>query len=187
MSSDKMISLPRFMLEMARSIITDDFYILVFFIIAMFTLYKSLSVKAEIRSELKKMPDNPDWAKKLRKRLNIFYTIFLTLVSVFPLLGMFGTVTALLDLDFSEMGSMTSSLDAVKSDFFKALTSTAWGIVFAVGFKIFNARIAFDMEDTIEDIDTVVKALKDREAADSIRLTGTRLIKYPEELLDEKD
>ena len=165
MSSDgkEIISFPRFILEMARSIISDDFYIFLFFIIALFTIYKALSVKKEIRDELEKMPDNPDWAKKLRRRLNIYYTSFLTIISVFPLLGMFGTVAALLNLDFSDLGGIAGNLDAVKNDFFRALTSTAWGIVFAVGFKLFNSRISFDMEDTLEDIDTVVRALKDRE------------------------
>ena len=59
-----------------------------------------------------------------RRRLSIFYTLFTTFISIFPLLGMFGTVQALVGLD------LTGEMDGVKQHFFEALTSTAWGIIF---------------------------------------------------------
>ncbi|MBQ5335038.1 MAG: MotA/TolQ/ExbB proton channel family protein [Oscillospiraceae bacterium] len=71
-----------------------------------------------------------------RRRLSIVYTLFTTFISIFPLLGMFGTVQALVGLD------LTGEMEGVKQHFFEALTSTAWGIIFAVIFKVLHAAFA---------------------------------------------
>lgn len=71
--------------------------------------------------------------RNLRKRLYTLdqrYTVLISLVSVFTLLGMLGTVLSLLGMD------LTGDAEQVKSRFFTALGTTAAGIVFAVGFKI---------------------------------------------------
>ena len=69
-----------------------------------------------------------------------------TVLTNFPLLGMFGTVMGLLNVDFS-LGTM----DDVKTNFFTALTSTAWGIIFSVLFKILNSFFAYHIETQIEE------------------------------------
>ena len=74
----------------------------------------------------------------------IFYEVFQTGISIFPLLGMFGTVKALLSMDF------TNDLAGAQLRFFDALTSTAWGIIFAVLFKVVNAVLAPFMEPLLE-------------------------------------
>lgn len=68
--------------------------------------------------------------------LRVLYELFQTGITIFPLLGMYGTVKALLSLDFA------NELAAAQLRFFDALTSTAWGIIFAVIFKLVNAVIA---------------------------------------------
>lgn len=83
--------------------------------------------------------------------LDISYTIFITLVSIFPLLGMFGTVKALLDLD------MSGEISALQNNFFSALTSTAWGLIFAVLFKIFNSVVQPFIENQITKAKTTLK------------------------------
>lgn len=79
-----------------------------------------------------------DGGKKLKDnvyyQLDKAYTTFITIISIFPLLGMFGTVMALINLD------MTKEMEALKVNFFSALTSTAWGIIFAIIFKLWNAK-----------------------------------------------
>ena len=75
--------------------------------------------------------------------LDISYTLFITLISIFPLLGMFGTVKALLDLD------MSAETSALQNNFFSALTSTAWGIIFAVAFKVLNSFVQPFIENQI--------------------------------------
>ena len=74
----------------------------------------------------------------------------MTLISFFPLLGMLGTVTALLKLDLTEAN------DSVKNNFFDALTSTAWGIVFSLIFKGMNAFIETDIEDITDKADKLI-------------------------------
>ena len=79
-----------------------------------------------------------------RRRLDILYTVFTAFISIFPLWGMFGTVKALIGLD------LTGDLVSVREHFFEALTSTAWGIIFAIVFKILHAwLIAHDAEEML--------------------------------------
>ncbi len=81
------------------------------------------------------------------KTLAIPYNIFLCIITIFPLLGMFGTVQALIEIDFS-----SPSID-MKTNFFHALTSTAWGIIFSIFFKIVHS-----IKQTI--IETEIKKLE---------------------------
>ncbi len=76
--------------------------------------------------------------------MRILFEVFQTGISIFPLLGMFGTVKALLSMDF------TNDLAGAQLRFFDALTSTAWGIIFAVIFKVVNAVLAPFMEPLLE-------------------------------------
>ena len=58
---------------------------------------------------------------------------------------MFGTVTSLLALD------MNGDLSSVQENFFTALTSTAWGIIFAILFKVLNAvLVSIKTEEVLE-------------------------------------
>lgn len=149
--------IPRFLLEMLKSIFSSDFYIFIAAVVTAILIPRITSVRSTIIRKLDKMPNNPDWAAEVRAKLGWWYTFFLTMISVFPLLGMFGTVAALLNLDFSDIAG---SLDNVKTDFFHALTSTAWGIVFSVLFKLLNAWLFYDIEDIYEEIDNVVRENK---------------------------
>ena len=90
------------------------------------------------------------------RKINSNYTLFITLISIFPLLGMLGTVIALLGLDMSTADAISNA----KNNFFGALTSTAWGIIFAVAFKIINARFFADVEDLIQRHLSLIKKLR---------------------------
>lgn len=69
-----------------------------------------------------------------------YYGWFVNMVSIFPLLGMIGTVLALLSLDLSaDNGSITNN-------FFGALTSTFWGAVFGTGFKLADSAVSTKIE-----------------------------------------
>ena len=54
------------------------------------------------------------------------YNCFMTNINIFPLLGMLGTVLALITID------LTSTTIELKQNFFVALTSTFWGILFSI-------------------------------------------------------
>ncbi len=72
------------------------------------------------------------------------YTAFLDLISAFPLLGMIGTVWALLQL------TANGADDMITSSFFGALTSTFWGAVFGVIGKLLDCILSPLIEDNNE-------------------------------------
>ena len=90
-----------------------------------------------------------DWGIKPIKFFHWFtriaYTLELSLISSFPLFGMLGTVNGLLGLDLA-----TGDMENIKTNFFLALTSTAWGIIFSIGFKIFFGLFTDAIEEKIE-------------------------------------
>ncbi|MBE6873406.1 MAG: MotA/TolQ/ExbB proton channel family protein [Ruminococcus albus] len=149
-----------FVKKMAYSIVHQDFYILLFAGAAIFFFYKVRGYNNEIKDAEAKMADNPDWAKRLRIRLNFWYSLFTTSITIFPLLGMFGTVIALLNLKFA---SAETNMEDIKNNFFNALTSTAWGIVFSVAFKSVNAFIVSSVNDTITRIHEIVQEIESKD------------------------
>ncbi|MCH5301177.1 MAG: MotA/TolQ/ExbB proton channel family protein [Ruminococcus sp.] len=80
---------------------------------------------------------------KLHFRQNAIYGAFTTLISIFPLLGMIGTVYALLNLDLSIK-------EDISNNFLIALTSTIWGAFFGVAFKIADCFLNSMVEDANE-------------------------------------
>lgn len=129
------------------SIRGGDFYILVVAIAAGFlfllTFINAVVIKGKARDW--KKTKNSKFSGYLCQQLKVFYTLFVTSISIFPLLGMFGTVVGLLGLDLT-----TGDMENIRSNFFTALTSTAWGIIFSVGFKVLHALIADYVEEQIE-------------------------------------
>lgn len=130
-----------------ESIRANDFYILVVAMMAMVFLLLTKVYAWVIKGKIKewKKERNSKFSGFLCRCLRFFYTMFVTLISIFPLLGMFGTVIGLLGLDLA-----TGDMENIRANFFIALTSTAWGIIFSVFFKILHALIADDVEEQIE-------------------------------------
>lgn len=118
-----------FLQKLFSSIGSSDSYILIFAVLAVVFLIVSGWLARAVDKDLQQnLPVN-----RVHQLLGVFYTLFVTFISLFPLLGMFGTVKALLELDLS------GDLEFIKLKFFNALTSTAWGIIFSVLFKIIHA------------------------------------------------
>lgn len=127
-----------FWAKLFASIAGENTYILIFAVITVISLILVLVLKRSVQQAGRGGDRNQyRWLRGL-------YEFFLTAITIFPLLGMFGTVKALLSLDF------TNDLAGAQLKFFDALTSTAWGIIFAVIFKIVNSVIASDLERLIE-------------------------------------
>lgn len=93
----------------------------------------------------------------MRKRSGNLYNIFTTLTSIFTLLGILGTVISLIP--------MVDQMDIVKINFFAALTSTFWGLVFAILFKTLDAFISGRIDDNEKTVALYLERNAKRTAA----------------------
>lgn len=87
------------------------------------------------------------------KNLNFWYTLYSNIVSVFPLLGMGGTVYSLLSLAQNSDLLSTVEMDS----FFMALNTTIAGIVCAVIGKIADSFISPDIADINKEYDLLTQ------------------------------
>lgn len=92
----------------------------------------------------------------IREKMNSKYAFFTNFTTMFPLMGMLGTVVALIPM-VDKMGDQSTGL------FFTALTSTFWGIVAAILCKVLDAFIS----PIIEDIELYVRSAYDPEKINS--------------------
>ena len=75
----------------------------------------------------------------MRTRCGKLYSVFVNLTGIFPLLGILGTVASLL--------SVMEDMSNAQGNFYAALTSTFWGLVFAIIFKFLDGVISAKIED----------------------------------------
>ena len=90
--------------------------------------------------------------KHLYYVLDISYTFFIGIITIFPLLGMLGTVVALIAVGANFQNG--SNIDVGK--FFLALTSTAYGIIFSIIFKLLNFAVQPFIENQISKAKAVL-------------------------------
>ncbi|MCR5733509.1 MAG: MotA/TolQ/ExbB proton channel family protein [Lachnospiraceae bacterium] len=136
------------------SIHNNDLIILIAAIFTAFILVITITLSLVVKSNIDewKREKNRQFSRFIFISLRVSYTLFTTMITVFPLLGMLGTVFGLLGLDLAN-GDMSN----IKANFFIALTSTAWGIIFSIIFKIIHGCLADSVEERIE----IVKALSE--------------------------
>lgn len=89
-------------------------------------------------------PAGEDVLLSKRAKSNSLYVGFTNLVAIFPLMGLLGTVISLIPM----VGELQTDL------FFMALTSTFWGIFFAIVFKVFNGFLQARVEENNELVQT---------------------------------
>ena len=80
----------------------------------------------------------------MRNQTGRQYSIFVNLTGIFPLLGILGTVISLLGL--------VADSTNVTGNFYGALTSTFWGLVFAIIFKFLDGIISAKIEDNEKSV-----------------------------------
>lgn len=150
--------------KLAASILTSDWYILAAAVAAVLCFAVVLWAKKKTDCDIRKWEAerNLRFTRHIYSLLTVSYTLFITLISLFPLFGMFGTVSALLALDLSSEAAISSA----KNSFFDALTSTTWGIIFAVIFKLLNAVFATAIEDRIQEAGALLKRLEAEQPAE---------------------
>lgn len=140
-----------FVKKMINGIGGFDTIILVAAVIELIIFFVILHANSSLKKEINEKDISFRELGKDRKILRWLCSIFITVITIFPLLGMFGTVISLLNLEIN-----TSNADQmlnVQSSFWDALTSTAWGIVFSIVFKLCWAWISSDISDNIIAVD----------------------------------
>ncbi|MCI5751735.1 MAG: MotA/TolQ/ExbB proton channel family protein [Oscillospiraceae bacterium] len=90
-----------------------------------------------IRSDIGRLTDKK--VSALRERAVAWYTLYVNITGIFPLLGILGTVISLL--------GMVGNTSDVEGSFFAALTSTFWGLVFAMIFKFLDGFVSPKLDD----------------------------------------
>lgn len=140
---------------------------IIIFIVAMFTIISLFFTNKNANNLCKKMhgsiylPDKVSSFKEanrkmsnitetelteLRGKVGKSYSIYVNLTSIFPLLGILGTVVSLLGL--------VSEPENVTGNFYGALTSTFWGLIFAIIFKFLDGLILNPkMEQNEKDVE----------------------------------
>lgn len=88
--------------------------------------------------------------KRLKDEEAKFVNMLMTIISVFPLLGILGTIISLL-------GMVNLGSEAVLINFTTALTSTFWGLVFAIAFKGITSMLLAQNELNAENFELLIK------------------------------
>ena len=125
-------------------------------------LYKKLHLHIFVPShseDTETIPEKFDLTEEeeivaLRKKADAFYAVFVNVTAIFPLLGILGTVLSLIPL--------VSQMAEFETNFFAALTSTFWGLVFAIVFKLLDGFLSARMEDNERSVDLFLERFEKR-------------------------
>lgn len=90
--------------------------------------------------------------QELREKEVFYYHIFDTINSVFPLMGILGTIIGLLRMVGFES-------EMIMNNFTIALTSTFWGLIFAIGFKAVDGIVAPMFYQNSENLQLIYERL----------------------------
>lgn len=86
-------------------------------------------------------PKGEQILQEKQRKTNFSYTLFENITSIFPLMGILGTVISLIPM----VNEISSSVNQTNL-FFAALTSTFWGIIFAIVFKAVNGLLQAELD-----------------------------------------
>jgi len=90
----------------------------------------------------------------MRETTEKYYSMFMNLTGIFPLMGILGTVISLIPL--------VQNIDDMQANFFVALTSTLWGLVFAVTFRLLDGMLLPRLERNNRGIDEYLEKLENK-------------------------
>ena len=90
--------------------------------------------------------------KTKRKELLTRYAWYANITAIFPLLGILGTVASL----------VTYSDETMMENFMFALSTTLFGVLFAIIFKFIDAIISGPMDVIIDDADYVIHKYEEK-------------------------
>ena len=93
--------------------------------------------------------------KTKRNLLIFFYACYANITAIFPLLGILGTVAAL----------VTYSNETMMDNFMVALGTTLLGVFFAIVYKAIDAKLSAPLDLFFEDTDHVIREFDRRKEA----------------------
>lgn len=88
-----------------------------------------------------------DEISKKKQHLITLYALYANITTAFPLLGILGTVAALINY----------SNETMMENFMVALNTTLWGVLFAFVFKTFDAAISGPLDIFIDNADFAIQ------------------------------
>lgn len=92
------------------------------------------------------------------------YTFYANITSIFPLLGIFGTVCSLVDL---------SSTGDISANFATALDTTIFGLIWAMFFKVLDSLISSKLDRALDEADYRIHKLTQKEEKSHATQTET--------------
>ena len=81
---------------------------------------------------------------EMRRKSGLLYELYVNVTAIFQLLGILGTVISLIPL--------VNMMNDATANFFVALTSTFWGLVFSIIFKMLDGFAAASMEENDKNV-----------------------------------
>lgn len=81
----------------------------------------------------------------LRQKTTRRYTLYINITAIFPLMGILGTVLSLI--------TIAQDMTNIQANFFAALTSTFWGLIFAIIYKMLDGVLASKIEDNEKNVE----------------------------------
>ena len=99
--------------------------------------------------------DDMDKIKAMRSKTNKWHTVFVNFITIFPLLGLLGTIISLV------MVAGDGGFENAHDSFMMSLTSTFWGVTFAIIYKFADSFIASDIEQYTNDATRAVVTQED--------------------------
>ena len=109
------------------------------------------AIKGTAKKERKKLTVNE--LLEYREQMNRSYALYCNFTTMFPLLGMLGTVISLIPM-VNLIG-----IEATGA-FFAALTSTFWGIVAALVFKFLDSFLSYKIDDNEKHMEYLLNPRK---------------------------
>lgn len=91
----------------------------------------------------------------LRNKAELWYTWYVNISAIFPLLGILGTVIALIGMQGEAM--------TADGSFLLALTSTFWGLIFSITFKSLQTLIEAKLDEGVREAERCLGIAKDPE------------------------
>lgn len=116
------------------------------------TIYVPINVLLKSFSQAKEREYDLHEIKSLKDKEAFYMNILLTIMSVFPLLGILGTIISLLRM--VDIGSTE-----ILFNFTTALTSTFWGLVMAITFKGLTTNLVSGSEQNSENFELLVRRI----------------------------